>query len=88
MSSPLDTAPTCISAHPRTLRPCGKPATWIGTARSGFRAGFCPRCHERGSDRSGIVAWEPIQAGEPFRLGAPVPDDYDPFARFDRIGAA
>lgn len=39
----------CHNAEPGTFgHECGKPATWIGTARNGHRSGFCDDCKERG----------------------------------------
>lgn len=37
---------------------CGKPATWIGTTRNGFRSGFCCHCKEHGDEARACVTWE------------------------------
>jgi len=32
---------------------CGKPATWLGTAASGFVSGFCDHCKVHGDEAAG-----------------------------------
>jgi len=39
---------------------CGKPATWIGIFRSGFRAGFCGDCKAHGDEGIRCIGWEKI----------------------------
>jgi len=50
----------CHNANPGTYgHECGKPAQWIGTSSSGFRAGYCVKCRATGSEARQCVAWEP-----------------------------
>lgn len=46
----------CHNAEPGTFgHECGKPATWVGTASSGFQAGFCDDCKECGWEARGCT---------------------------------
>lgn len=49
----------CHNAQPGTYgHECGKPATWLGTTRSGFRSGYCDACKENGYEARHVVRWE------------------------------
>ena len=49
----------CHNANAGTYgHECGKPATWIGTSRTGFRSGYCTKCKEHGDEGMRCVAWE------------------------------
>lgn len=51
-------AARCVNAEPGTFdHECGKPATWIGTKRSGFQACFCEQCKVTGWDAAGVTQW-------------------------------
>jgi hypothetical protein len=45
---------------------CGKPATWIGVTKKGFRSGYCSTCKQYGDEARSCVSWEPA---------TPVPTD-------------
>jgi hypothetical protein len=52
----------CHNANRGTFgHECGKPATWIGTKRSGFRSGFCSMCKEIGDEARDVIAWKPVR---------------------------
>lgn len=36
---------------------CGKPATWIGIMRNGWKSGFCDECKEHGHERKQFDAF-------------------------------
>ncbi len=41
----------CHNSEPGTFNhECGKPATWIGIRRNGFRSGFCDQCKDHGAE--------------------------------------
>lgn len=49
----------CHNAEPGTYgHECGKPAAWIGAARSGFRSGFCEDCKRHGYESRDVATWE------------------------------
>ena len=49
----------CHNAQPGPYgHECGKPATWIGATRAGFRSGFCDECKRNGYEALDVVAWE------------------------------
>lgn len=51
----------CHNAEPGTFNhECGKPATWIGIAASGFRSGFCNDCKEHGWERRQFERFDPV----------------------------
>lgn len=53
----------CHNAEPGTFgHECGRPATWLGTTKSGFEAGFCDDCQKYGYERKDCVSWAKIQA--------------------------
>ncbi len=39
---------------------CGKPATWLGTSRTGFVSGYCDACKEHGSEARSVKTWRII----------------------------
>ena len=58
MSDLYATDGRCHNAEPGTYgHECGKPAVWIGTARSGFRSGFCEACKRDGWEARGMAQW-------------------------------
>lgn len=51
----------CTNAQPGTYgHECGKPASWIGTTGTGFRACFCEHCKVEGHEARDVVSWNPI----------------------------
>ena len=51
----------CHNAQPGSFgHECGRPATWIGTKRNGFRSSFCDRCKEHGWEAAGFIHWQKI----------------------------
>ena len=49
----------CHNADPGTYNhECGKPATWIGTTKTGFRSGYCEDCKRHGWEARQCTAWE------------------------------
>lgn len=49
----------CHNAEPGTYgHECGKPAVWIGTAKSGFKSGYCDDCKKRGYEARSVKEWE------------------------------
>lgn len=51
----------CHNAEPGTFNhECGKPATWIGTNRNGFRSGYCDDCRYNGYEARRVVEWRRI----------------------------
>lgn len=46
---------SCSNANRGTFgHECGKPATWLGTTKSGFQSGRCDRCRIEGDERYGF----------------------------------
>lgn len=39
---------------------CGKPAEWLGTTATGYRAGFCDECRHNGREAKHIKLWARI----------------------------
>ena len=49
----------CHNSEPGTFNhECGKPATWVGTTKTGWKCGFCSDCKARGWEAKDVVAWE------------------------------
>ena len=55
---------------------CGKPATWIGTKRDGFRSGFCDRCKADGDEARHYHDWQPVAWIEPVTEPTPQGNQY------------
>ena len=54
----------CHNSQPGTFgHECGKPATWLGTTKSGFVSGYCDHCKHKGWEAKQCVTWRPINAG-------------------------
>lgn len=52
----------CHNAEAGTFNhECGKPATWIGKTKNGFKSGFCSECKEHGREARGIISWEVVR---------------------------
>lgn len=47
-----------------SLHECGKPATWLGTKRTGWQSGFCDRCKEKGDEAKHFASWERLAPKE------------------------
>ena len=59
----------CHNAEPGTFNhECGKPATWRGTASTGFVSGFCDECKAEGYEARDIVVWTRLATPSPERL--------------------
>lgn len=51
----------CINSEPGTYNhECGKPATWIGTDRTGFQACYCDACKLSGYEARKVIEWHQI----------------------------
>lgn len=51
----------CHNVEPGTFNhECHKPATWIGTMKSGFQSGFCDECMETGAEARLCVRFRPV----------------------------
>lgn len=56
----------CTNSEPGTFNhECGKPATWLGTHRSGHVQAFCDRCKADGYEARPVKQWERIDAAQP-----------------------
>lgn len=61
MTNTYATDGKCHNAEPGTYgHECGKPAVWIGTKQSGFRAGYCDKCKRQGHEARGVTRWETL----------------------------